>query len=155
LSAATGSFAGSLSAASGTFSGTLTADAINAVSTINIAGEAVTVPRFGSNVPFQHINLATPVAITLPSVYVPTGAVVIQLSVTGYGTTDGASVGVPVFKIQRNGTTIWSKNHDGVLAVAISDTPGGDAVYRLVCDYTWVYPSAFSDATLLVLGCKK
>jgi hypothetical protein len=45
LSAATGTFAGSLSAATGTFSGTLTASAINAVNTINIAGNAVTVPN--------------------------------------------------------------------------------------------------------------
>lgn len=45
LSAATGSFAGALSAATGTFSGALTASAVNAVNTINIAGEAVTVPR--------------------------------------------------------------------------------------------------------------
>lgn len=37
-------FAGSLSAAGGTFAGTLTADAVNAVNTINIAGNAVTVP---------------------------------------------------------------------------------------------------------------
>lgn len=37
-------FSGQLSAASGTFSGSLTAQAINAVSTINIAGNAVTVP---------------------------------------------------------------------------------------------------------------
>lgn len=44
LSAATGSFSGSLSAASGTFSGSLTAGAINAVNTINIAGNAVTIP---------------------------------------------------------------------------------------------------------------
>jgi hypothetical protein len=44
LTAATGSFAGSLTAATGTFSGTLTASAINAVNTINIAGNAVTVP---------------------------------------------------------------------------------------------------------------
>lgn len=36
-------FSGSLSAASGTFSGSLTADAINAVSTINIADNAVSV----------------------------------------------------------------------------------------------------------------
>lgn len=50
LSAATGTFKGALQAASGSFSGTLTADAINAVSTINIAGNAVTVPggAFGS-----------------------------------------------------------------------------------------------------------
>ena len=44
LNAATGSFAGSLSAATGTFSGTLTASAVDAVNTINIAGNAVTVP---------------------------------------------------------------------------------------------------------------
>jgi hypothetical protein len=44
LSAATGTFSGSLSAATGTFSGSLTATAINAVETINIAGNAVTVP---------------------------------------------------------------------------------------------------------------
>jgi hypothetical protein len=44
LSAATGTFAGSLSAATGTFSGTLAANAINAVNTINIAENAVTVP---------------------------------------------------------------------------------------------------------------
>lgn len=49
LSAATGSFAGSLSAATGTFSGALTASAINAVNTINIAGNAVTVPQVSSS----------------------------------------------------------------------------------------------------------
>jgi hypothetical protein len=38
------SFSGNLQAANGTFSGTLTASAINAVNTINIAGNAVTVP---------------------------------------------------------------------------------------------------------------
>lgn len=42
LVAASGSFRGALQAATGTFSGTLTADAINAVSELNIAGEAVT-----------------------------------------------------------------------------------------------------------------
>ena len=45
LSAATGTFAGSLSAASGTFAGTLTAAAINAVDTINIAGQAISLPQ--------------------------------------------------------------------------------------------------------------
>lgn len=44
LVAATGTFKGALSAATGTFSGTLTAQAINAVDTINIAGNAVTIP---------------------------------------------------------------------------------------------------------------
>lgn len=44
LNAATGTFSGSLNAASGTFSGSLTAQAVNAVNTINIAGQAVTIP---------------------------------------------------------------------------------------------------------------
>ncbi|MBA3622941.1 MAG: hypothetical protein H0W48_00425 [Methylibium sp.] len=44
LSAASGTFSGSLLAASGTFSGSLTASAINAVNTINIGGNAVTIP---------------------------------------------------------------------------------------------------------------
>jgi hypothetical protein len=41
LSAATGTFSGALSAATGTFSGSLTADAVNAVNTINLAGNSV------------------------------------------------------------------------------------------------------------------
>jgi hypothetical protein len=51
LNAASGTFRGALQAATGTFSGVLTADAVNAVSTLNIAGEAVTVPRFNSGTP--------------------------------------------------------------------------------------------------------
>lgn len=39
-----GTFSGALSAATGTFSGSLTASAVNAVNTINLAGNAVTVP---------------------------------------------------------------------------------------------------------------
>ena len=42
---ATAIFGGSLDAATGTFSGTLTADAVDAVNTINIKGNAVTVPE--------------------------------------------------------------------------------------------------------------
>jgi hypothetical protein len=44
LNASGGTFNGNLSAAGGTFSGTLTAAAINAVNTINLAGQAVTIP---------------------------------------------------------------------------------------------------------------
>ena len=43
LSAATGTFSGSLAAATGTFSGSLTTSAVNAVNTINLAGNSVTV----------------------------------------------------------------------------------------------------------------
>lgn len=43
-------FRGALSGATGTFSGTLTASAINAVNTINIAGNAVTLPAVATGV---------------------------------------------------------------------------------------------------------
>jgi hypothetical protein len=48
LAVVNGSFSGSLSSTSGSFSGTLTADAINAVNTINIAGNAATICQSGS-----------------------------------------------------------------------------------------------------------
>jgi hypothetical protein len=51
-----------LDAASGTFSGQLTADAVNAVKTINIAGESVTIPRYA----FSAGYIAT-VSITIPA----------------------------------------------------------------------------------------
>ena len=64
LTAATGTFAGALSAATGTFSGQLTADAINAVNTINMAGNSVTVS-----------NAAAGASTAACSVYVPAGQV--------------------------------------------------------------------------------
>lgn len=62
LQAANGTFKGQLLAASGTFSGSLTADAINAVDSLNIAGEAVTVPRFDRGIPNfrMSFNQSTP-----------------------------------------------------------------------------------------------
>ena len=59
LLAARGTFAGDLSAARGTFSGSLTADAVNAVNTINIAGNAVTVPVFASVPASSYTNTHT------------------------------------------------------------------------------------------------
>ena len=45
ISGGSATFSGSLNAAGGTFSGSLTASAINAVNTLNINGDAVTIPR--------------------------------------------------------------------------------------------------------------
>lgn len=63
-------FAGTLSAANGTFSGSLTASAINAVNTINIAGNAVTVPvgsAANGSIPSHNIymNEAGPIFLTI------------------------------------------------------------------------------------------
>lgn len=56
LDAANGTFAGALQAATGTFSGTMTAAAVNAVNTINLGVDAVTV-LFAANQPAQ-VNYA-------------------------------------------------------------------------------------------------
>jgi hypothetical protein len=47
LQAATGTFSGALQAATGTFAGTLSANAVDVVDTLNIRGNAVTVPASG------------------------------------------------------------------------------------------------------------
>lgn len=64
LQAATGTFSGALQAASGTFSGSLTANAINAVDTINIAGNAVTVPSGASGEYSASVTLSSNVPAT-------------------------------------------------------------------------------------------
>lgn len=56
-------FSGDLSAASGTFSGTLTANAINAVDTINIAGNAVIVPAGNAVSNTSTIKLTVPFSV--------------------------------------------------------------------------------------------
>jgi hypothetical protein len=83
------SFAGTLSAATGSFSGSLTADAINAVSTINIGDEQVTIPRFIYAPSAYDISLDITVTeaakriFILASVIVPNGGYVQNLSIDG------------------------------------------------------------------------
>lgn len=71
LSAATGTFAGELSAATGTFSGSLTASAVNAVNTINIAGNAVTIPLTATGAQGVAFNTSTSVNVRTSSAYYP------------------------------------------------------------------------------------
>lgn len=67
LMAASGTFTGALQAATGTFSGKLTAQAIDAVQTINIAGNAVTVPASATGSYMASVSMyfpeATPVTL--------------------------------------------------------------------------------------------
>jgi hypothetical protein len=71
LDAATGTFSGALSAATGTFSGSLTADAVNAVDTINLAGNSVTIPASaytagGMSVPSNRWENVQSLTVTSP-----------------------------------------------------------------------------------------
>jgi hypothetical protein len=97
-------FSGQLSAASGTFSGTLTASAVNAVDTINIAGNAVVVPASTVvsdtstttiTLPFTVAGLAT--GVTAP-VHIHLGVVVGVVTVQ--------------YRLQLNGTTLSTDTND-------------------------------------------
>ena len=133
LSAATGSFTGSLSAASGTFSGTLTAAAINAVDTINIANNAVTVPA-------SNVAAANGATVTINVTAAAAGQPV-TLIITWY------YVQISWFraKIYRNGTEIYnnlvSRSSGGVnpyMPITISGIdypPQGNNVYTVSSSY--------------------
>lgn len=154
LSAATGSFSGSLSAATGTFSGTLTADAINAVSTINIGNEQVTVPRYGAGSD-SYANSPEVVLATTASLNPGTGRTVIMVTVAcvegGYNVGDSSYETVSTFRLKRNGELL-SVVPKG--AFTLQDTTSGDAVYT-VTGITNHITSASASVTILAIGCKK
>lgn len=96
-------FAGNLSAAGGSFSGTLSANAVNAVNTINIAGEAVVVTASGSangsnataEVTLSNTNNGGAVQATATINYVPQG-------------NNGNSTGSLQIRLFRNGAAYAS-----------------------------------------------
>jgi hypothetical protein len=136
LNAATGTFSGSLSAATGTYSGVLTAAAINAVNTINLAGNAVTVPIAGSNSGVARTVTSTTSKSTSTTIGAITtdangaGRVLLQISPAGISSqaqwwiysyvlaecsvTDSADTLTVVFSIKRTVgatvTTIWTQS---------------------------------------------
>lgn len=97
LSAATGTFSGALSAATGTFSGSLTASAINAVNTINLAGQAVTIPTSSLSVAGLSIPIDANWYDVQTVTYTSTGAPVLlaysfDFQGTGTGLNDSMSL---------------------------------------------------------------
>lgn len=145
LSAATGTFAGDLSAAGGTFAGTLTAAAVNAVDTINLAGNAVTVPSSvsaTSSVSAPSSGATT--ILTSASIDPKGGSVIIAASIDWTAAFDaGGEAGsatylAPTFSILRGATSIaaWTPGigFGGTrqcTSYVISDTPGAAATYTL------------------------
>lgn len=155
LNAASGTFAGSLSAATGSFSGTLTAEAIDAVGTINIAGEAIITPRRGSIYKdyYQGGTSVTNVTVDLPTINFPTaGRAVIFVRVKFFeysgnyscdgrirvmdGTTELYNTG-PVTVDSYNGSPTWEKPMftldasmaagDHTISLEFTSTSGSDA----------------------------
>lgn len=159
ISAATGSFGGSLNAATGTFSGTLTADAVNAVNTVNIAGNAVTVPSAGSDSNLVTVNAsATLNVLSVPHENMGGEPVIVMAHVIAggsYGNTDGN------LRIYRGATLIYdaakgfpagSYDHNAM----VMDYPGiGSHTYTIQIYNNGGIPINVGLRTLLGLGVRK
>ena len=107
ITGTTGSFTGSLSAATGTFSGSLTAAAVNAVNTINLAGQAVTIPVSASS-----YTAFASVAIT------SSGAMISIIAAASFSASSYGG-GYAYFSLYRDGTLLKS-----VIAFGVIDNPG-------------------------------
>lgn len=101
LNAATGTFAGALQAATGTFSGTLTAQAVNAVQTINIAGDAVSHHSLSV---FEYLD-STEMRPVLPVTMNQVGQITVMSWFTPFGHFDGDEEVVSVVYSGMAGTT--------------------------------------------------
>ena len=160
LAAATGTFAGVLSAATGTFSGALTADAVNAVNTINIAGNAVTVPvsaYTAGSVPDGTVQSAAINAAGAPIMALG-GVTVTNLTNTGF---------VVTLTLRRGATTlataqayVWPTSSGGwpvtLVVPPVKDEPGaGSFTYSLICSGGGAGSISVTGRGLLLLGTKK
>jgi hypothetical protein len=161
---------GSINGTTGTFSGSLTADAVNAVSSINLAGNSVTVPAYGNftgalQSPVNGGYTKIPFAQGDPTVNVPTGSVVLVMTVKfNPGILPGGDSGgggniPPRYQLRRNGTAIYGFDSPANAysdADTYMDSAPGNAVYTL-----WVAGGSANatptttKATLLALGAKK
>jgi hypothetical protein len=149
LSAATGTFAGSLSAATGTFSGSLTASAIDAVDTINVRGEAVTVGRMAELVaPISIPPYSNTVIATVPTFMQDTGPVVIFFN-GAVSTFTGATI-----KIYKNGVAI-----PGIVVFTnvnfVISYPSGSTTYTVVVENTAGTTNTATACKIVVMGLKK
>lgn len=159
LNAATGTFAGSLSAATGTFAGTLSADAVNAVNTINIAGNAVTIPVAASGVSgslaYNYTRTVVSAVIDVPA----NAPVFISAQVTTTATVDGApSSCAATISLWRDGVQLasvtdgagngWVNNQRAVLPGVITkvDSPG-EGIHTYTITIQRVGTSTFANVT--------
>ena len=120
-------FSGSLNAATGSFSGSLTANAINAVNTINIAGNAVTfaVSAYStSSLTVDYSYYRTLQSVSISS----TGAPVFILGSTVYEASSTEADNSLTVRLVRDGTVLSSINlrvqpwETGVVPIFFTDT---------------------------------
>ena len=157
----TATFSGTLSAAGGTFAGTLTAGAINAVDTINIAGEAVTVAMAASGTS----------GVTTATSNFQGGSVILLAPIKlvldfSSGSWSGGSAQL---QIKRNSTAIetraisWAsgsadpgRTETYDLTLAAVDAPGAvDVAYSVTVELGGSGVSATSDIQICAFGGKR
>jgi hypothetical protein len=128
-----GTFSGNLSAANGTFSGSLTADAVNAVNTINIAGQTVTtISTFTSPPttysPPDYRNVCTATVFVQPNA---SGALVVVEFLGASGLGSGATMPMRVTNTTTNpGTPLlqWAQAHDGSVEGSVYQYPANRTI---------------------------
>lgn len=159
LNAATGSFAGSLSAATGTFSGALTADAINAVNTINLAGQAVTIPL---GVGYSNmVSTSSSLVIAQVGPYTSIGApvcVVGNASVVGSWVEDPGGLTSSI-QLCRNGVALVTKTfsitQEDISLITVDTPPAGAVTYTLVLNNGGLPGATAYTRSLFSLECKR
>lgn len=161
LSAASGTFTGALSAATGSFSGTLTAAAINAVKTINIAGQAVTVPASAEvteaqdnlTLSYQTLCQATLnsegqpcIVIALFRVNFIAGSVTMNIRIT----VDGVEERMVVLSSSTGGIT-----QNVTLIALAANPPTGNYVVRMQAVAGSTTARVEPGSAMVILGCKR
>lgn len=167
LEAANGTFRGTLLAANGTFSGSLTATAVNAVDTINLAGNSVTSMAYGAGGrvgPFNRAGAPPPWNVSRPvhgwtymcSVWVKRKAggsgLVLTGGVSAYGVNDAESLNLFVIPagagaVGSGGYTVFHGCPTFVGISGFDAAPGGDTVteYQL-----WVHAPVADDPVMVM-----
>lgn len=155
LSAASGSFTGSLSAASGTFSGTLTASAVNAINTINIAGNAVTIPVSA----FTSGGVATGSSdVTVQSASIDSQGSPLNMSISFFANSTDPCNGTLTLK--RDGTTLLSVSQyftggGTVFNYVYSETPSSGSHTYTASFRIDAGTGSASNRSLVLLGTKR
>jgi len=159
LSAATGSFAGSLSAATGTFSGSLNADAVNAVSTINIGLDQVTIPRISEGASGIFIGVASsdPSIVLLTSTtidsFITTATYAPNLILWCCSCDLSLTITFILTFTPTGGSSTEVKRWNSTSTMFIKHTPNSAGVYTVMArssSSTYVYNRA-----LIILGVKR
>lgn len=155
-------FAGALNAASGTFSGTLTADAINAVDTINLAGNAVTIPV--SAYTSGNIDTLTAIGWTTVqtvTIYSPGNVPFFITATVDFSPGDGVNgfAGNGIFGVSLDSTSsVLAELISGAAStIALTNTPSeGTHTYRVLAKgQDFATKAKVSQRSIMVLGVKR